>query len=137
MTTDQRQATLDTVDAFFQAFGSGDSQALLDVFAEKVDFTVHGSADVPWTGHRSTRDEIAEFFGLFSQLLTAPESFDINGRIADGEDAVVFGTCVFGVLATGRKFTNNFALHFTAVDGRIVRYHMYEDSHAIAGAFAA
>jgi ketosteroid isomerase-like protein len=49
----------------------------------------------------------------------------------------VTGHCVFGVLSTGKKFTNAFALHFTVTDGKIVRYHMYEDSHAISAAFAA
>ncbi|MFD9631051.1 nuclear transport factor 2 family protein [Streptomyces violascens] len=137
MSTATRKATVDTVDAFFEAFGTGNQSALLDLFADKVDFTVAGSPHVPWAGSRSTKEEIAEFFGLFGQVLTPPESFAITGKVADGEDAVVFATCVFGVLATGKKFTNSYALHFKVADERIVGYRMYEDSYAIHEAFTA
>ncbi|MFI5807464.1 nuclear transport factor 2 family protein [Streptomyces sp. NPDC051561] len=131
------QATSETVDAFFAAFGSGDLEATVALFADEVDFRVLGAPNVPWTGVRSTKDQIAEFFGTFGQVLSAPESFEITGRLAQGEDAVVMARCVFQVLATERKFTNHYALHFTISGGRIRRYHMYEDSHAIAEAFVA
>ncbi|WP_033210614.1 nuclear transport factor 2 family protein [Streptomyces bikiniensis] len=51
-----------TVDAFFERFGAEDLPGLLGLFADTVDFDVPGSPDVPWTGARSGRDEIAEFF---------------------------------------------------------------------------
>lgn len=129
--------TIDVVDEFFTNFGAGNMTALLGQFADEVDFRVNGAANVPWAGKRSSRAEIEEFFGIFPQVLTAPEAFEITGKIAQGDDAVVFATCVFGVKATGKKFTNSYALHFTVTDGKISRYHMYEDSHAIAEAFAA
>jgi hypothetical protein len=135
--TDTQSATRDKVDAFFTYFGAGDIPGLLELFADEVDFTVNGAANVPWAGHRSDKGEIAEFFGLFGTHLTAPEEFALHTTLVDGEHAVVTGHCVFGVLSTGKKFTNAFALHFTVADGKIVRYHMYEDSHAISAAFAA
>ncbi|TDU04085.1 hypothetical protein EDD99_2539 [Streptomyces sp. 846.5] len=137
MTIDARKVTNDTIDAFFENFGAGNLPALLDLFADTVDFNVAGAPNIPWAGRRSGRAEIAEFFGLFGEVLTPAESFAVNGRLVDGADGVVFATCVFGVLATGKKFTNSYALHVTVTDGRIVRYHMYEDSYAIAEAFAA
>ena len=137
MTTAATRTTDETVDAFFAAFGAGDGQALLDQFADTVDFHVGGSPNVPWAGSRSTKDEIGEFFGLFPQLLSGPESFEITTRVTQGEDAVVIANCVFEVIATKKKFTNRYALHFTVTDGRIVRYHMYEDSYAIHEAFTA
>lgn len=130
-------ATDTVVDAFFAAFGSGDVDATVALFADEVDFRVSGAPNVPWTGARSAKGELAEFFGTFGQVLTMPESFELTGRVTEGEHAVVTARCVFGVLATGRKFTNHYALHFTVSDGRVSRYHMYEDSHAIAEAFAA
>ncbi|MGW5847844.1 nuclear transport factor 2 family protein [Streptomyces sp. NPDC055254] len=131
------RSTIETVDAFFGAFGSGDLPGILDLFAEKTDFKVAGAPNVPWAGVRSTKDELAEFFGIFGKVLTAPESFEVTTKISEGNDAVVIANCVFGVLETGKKFTNGYALHFTVVDGEIVRYHMYEDSYAIAEAFTA
>ncbi|MEU2301575.1 nuclear transport factor 2 family protein [Streptomyces antibioticus] len=136
-TTAAARTTDETVDAFFAAFGAGDSEALLGQFADTVDFRVSGAPNVPWAGSRSTKAEIAEFFGLFPQLLSGPESFEITTRISQGEDAVVIADCVFEVTATQKKFHNRYALHFTVVEGRIARYHMYEDSYAIHEAFTA
>jgi ketosteroid isomerase-like protein len=136
-TTATQLTTRETVDSFFARFGAGDLPALLDLFAEQVDFRVSGAPNVPWAGHRSSKEEIAEFFGLFGKHLTAPETFALDTTIVDGEHAVVTGNCVFGVLSTGKTFTNDFALHFTVTAGKIVRYHMYEDSHAISMAFTA
>lgn len=127
--------TRETVDAFFTRFGASDVPAMLDLFAERVDFNVAGAPNVPWAGRRSSKDEIAEFFGLFGKHLTSAEEFALNTTIVEGEHAVVTGRCVFGVLSTGKKFTNDFALHFTVTAGKIVRYDMYENSHAISAAF--
>ncbi len=137
VTTDQRQASLETVDAFFAAFGSGDQTALLNLFADEVDFRINGAPNVPWSGKRAGREEIAEVFNLFGQHLTGPDFFEVSGRIADGHDVVIFASCGFGVLSTGKKFANSYALRFTVVGGQIVRYHMYEDSYAISEAFTA
>jgi ketosteroid isomerase-like protein len=135
--TTTQPTTRESVDAFFTRFGAGDLPGLLDLFAEQVDFNVAGAPNVPWAGPRSSKEEIAEFFGLFGTHLTAPEEFVLNTTVIDGEHAVVTGRCVFGVLSTGKKFINDFALHFTVVAGKIVRYHMYENSHAISAAFTA
>ncbi|WP_049571880.1 nuclear transport factor 2 family protein [Streptomyces sp. SBT349] len=137
MTAAEQQATSThaTLDSFFERFGSGDLGGLLDLFAETVDFRVAGSPSVPWTGTRSTKEEISAFFETFPKVLTAPESFAVTARIVDGQEAVVTADSVFGVVATGKKFRNRYALHLSVVDGAITRYHMYEDSHAIAEAF--
>lgn len=129
--------TESVVDAFFAYFGAGEGDALLALFADEVDFRVNGAATVPWAGTRSSRSEIGEFFALFPEVLTAPEAFELTGRIVQDADAAVFARCVFGVQATGKKFENAYALHFTVADGKIVRYLMYEDSYAIAEAFAS
>ncbi|MEO3975631.1 nuclear transport factor 2 family protein [Streptomyces sp. CAU 1734] len=128
--------TRDLVDAFFTRFGEGDLPALLDLFDDGVDFRVAGAPHVPWTGDRTGRDEIAAFFASFGRHLTPAIEYVVATTVVDGDHAVVIGHNRFGVLATGRIFTNHFALHITAADGRITGYRMYEDSHAIAEAFA-
>ncbi|MDO0937353.1 nuclear transport factor 2 family protein [Streptomyces sp. DG2A-72] len=135
MTTAQQPATRAVVDAFFERYASGDLPGLLELFADRVDFRVAGSEHVPWTGTRSTRREVAEFFEIFPKVLTAPQSFTLHALMVDGQHAVVTAESVFGVLATGKTFANAYALHFSVVDGQITRYHMYEDSYAIAEAF--
>jgi ketosteroid isomerase-like protein len=39
--------------------------------------------------------------------------------------------------SNGRAFTIPFALHLTVTEGRITRYHVYEDSPTVAEALAA
>ncbi|MGW0877692.1 nuclear transport factor 2 family protein [Streptomyces sp. NPDC002740] len=134
MTTQQR-STQAVLDSFFEKFGAGDLPGLLELFADHVDFRVQGSPRVPWTGTRTTKAEISEFFQIFPKVLTGPQSFTLTARIVDGQDAVVTADSVFGVLATAKSFTNSYALHVRVENARITRYHMYEDSYAIAEAF--
>ncbi|MGY4645736.1 nuclear transport factor 2 family protein [Cellulomonas sp. URHB0016] len=130
------RTTDETVDAFFTAFGGGDHDTLLGLFADPVDLRVAGASNVPWAGSRSTAAEVAEFFGILGDQLE-PQAFDLTGRVTQGGDAVAFASCDFVALATGKAFHNDFALHFSVADGRITRFHMYEDSYAIHAAFVA
>ncbi|MEU0985332.1 nuclear transport factor 2 family protein [Streptomyces sp. NPDC005953] len=130
-------STRDVVDAFFARFGEGDVPALLDLFDDGVDFEVAGSSNVPWAGSRTSKDEIAAFFASFGQHLTPAEEYVVATTVVDGDHAVIIGHNRFGVLATGKSFTNHFALHITAADGKITGYRMHEDSHAISEAFTS
>ncbi|AVZ74290.1 hypothetical protein SLUN_21135 [Streptomyces lunaelactis] len=134
-TTDASTATREVVDTFFARFGSGDMNGVLDLFAGDVSFHVGGADNVPWAGSRNSRDEIAAFFATFPAVLTPPQEYVIHTTVVEGAEAIVIGHNRFGVLATGKTFTNHFALHFTVADGKIRNYRMYEDSHAIGAAF--
>ncbi|MGW8768549.1 nuclear transport factor 2 family protein [Streptomyces sp. NPDC055815] len=128
-------STRDVVDAFFARFGEGDMPALLDLFADGVDFHVAGAPNIPWAGSRTSMDAIAAFFASFGQHLTPAEEYVVATTVVDGAHAVVIGHNRFGVLTTGKTFTNHFALHLTVADGKITGYRMFEDSHAISEAF--
>lgn len=134
-TTDASTATREVVDTFFARFGSGDTTGVLDLFSDDVSFHVGGADNVPWAGTRNSKDEIAAFFATFPEVLTPPQEYLIHTTVVEGGEAVVIGHNRFGVLATGKTFTNHFALHFTVADGKIRNYRMYEDSHAIGAAF--
>ena len=129
-------STDEVVDAFFTAFGSGDSETLLGLFSEPTDLRANGAPNVPWAGSHATNDEVAGFFGSFGTELDF-QSFDLHGRITQGDGAVALATAVFVVKATGKKFTNDLAIHFSVAEGKITRYHVYEDSYAIHEAFNA
>ncbi|MET9967021.1 nuclear transport factor 2 family protein [Streptomyces sp. NPDC006356] len=125
----------EVVASFFDRYGSGDIAGALDLFAEHVDFRVGGAANVPWAGGRSTKEEVADFFAVVGRVLSPAEEFTIHTTVAEGQHVVVLGRSRFGVRATDRTFTNDFALHITVTGSRITVYHMYEDSHAISSAF--
>lgn len=135
MTATAVLTTREVVDAFFSRFGAGDLPGLLDLFADRVDFLVPGAPNVPWTGARTGREEIEEFFTTLATELTPAEEFTIDATVVEDGHAVVTGRSRFGVVSTGKSFVNEFALHFTVADGRITGYRMHEDSHAISVAF--
>jgi ketosteroid isomerase-like protein len=67
-----------------------------------------------------------------------PEAADtqVERILIDGDHAVVLGEIRQSARSTGRPYRSRFALHLTVVDGRITRHHVYEDSLAVAQAFA-
>ncbi|MEV0374848.1 nuclear transport factor 2 family protein [Streptomyces sp. NPDC050636] len=134
-TTTAPAGTREVIDAFFARFGAGDMPAVLDLFADGADFHVGGAPNVPWAGTRTGKSDIADFFASFGRHLTPAEEYVTTTTLVDGNHAVVIGHNRFGVPATGKTFTNHFALHITAADGKITGYRMYEDSHAVSEAF--
>lgn len=114
-----------------------DPQALasiLALFAEDVDWDIPGDLDVvPWIGPRHSREAVGDFFRQLA-LHIEPQQFEANRIVADDETVVVLGHLVSKVKRTGRLITSSFAFDFIVRNGRIVRYRMFEDSHAVAQA---
>ncbi|MGP4113740.1 nuclear transport factor 2 family protein [Streptomyces sp. 4N509B] len=125
----------DLVTAFFERFGSGDAEGVLALFADEVDFEIAGADTVPWTGRRTTRAGVAAF--LREAGAVEPQEFVVERVLADGDTGVALGRFRHRVRSTGKEFASRFALHLTVEGGLIRRYHMFEDSHAIAEAFRA
>ncbi|MEV4615205.1 nuclear transport factor 2 family protein [Kitasatospora sp. NPDC049258] len=135
MTTTTERGTAETIQEFFGRFGAGDRPGMLELFTPTVDFLVAGSETVPWTGHRTTPEEVDEF--LRSALEdVATKEFDVEKILVDGADAVVLGSFAHEVRSTGKTFASVFALRITVEGGLIRRYHMFENSHGAALAFA-
>jgi ketosteroid isomerase-like protein len=126
-------STKDIIEAFFARFGAGDADGVLELFADEVDFNVAGAYFVPWTGPRTDKAGVSEF--LTAAAAVEPQEFVVEQILADGGAGVALGHFTHRVLATGKTFSSRFALHVTVEDGLISRYHMFEDSYAIAEAF--
>ncbi|MEU4772298.1 nuclear transport factor 2 family protein [Micromonospora sp. NPDC023644] len=136
MSNATRSSTAAVVESFFARFGAGDVPGLVDLFADTFDLVVDGTPNIPWSGRRSAPAELPDFFGSFGRVLGPAQEYEITTTVVDGGNAVVLGHNKFEVLATGRSFTNHFALHIAVRDGKITTYHMYEDTYAIDAAFA-
>ncbi|SDH90964.1 Ketosteroid isomerase-related protein [Sinosporangium album] len=109
-----------------------------DLYAERVDWRVSWPVSehplIPWIRPRGTRAEVADHYTTFAEHCTGEVAVD---RVfVDGQDAVVTGTSRQLIRSTGKRFTMAFALHLTVENGLITRHHMYEDSLAVAEAFA-
>jgi len=117
----------------FAYLGSGDLEAASGLFAPSVDFSIPGVPEVPWIPQVDSPAGMLEFFTLLGTHLERKQ-FEINRVLADGDDVVALGRLVSTVRATGRDIVSRFVLHLGARNGLIYRYHLYEDSWAVARA---
>jgi NAD(P)-dependent dehydrogenase (short-subunit alcohol dehydrogenase family)/ketosteroid isomerase-like protein len=129
--------TRQTVEQFLARLGAGEPQRIADCFVpEAVDWYVPGAESLPWTGRRSTRAEIVDYFSQFSAVFIAgPDDITVQKLLIDGDDAIVLGTISRTIAASLRTFTTPMAMHLTVQDGLIGRLHLYEDTLIVATAF--
>ncbi|WP_223268185.1 nuclear transport factor 2 family protein [Streptosporangium nondiastaticum] len=130
------ESTRSAVQLFLTRFGEGDPERTAELFAETVDWMIVGDpAVVPWVRARSTRaDAAAHFRELGENVIQADGSPAVDGVLADGRDAVVTGVLNATIRTTGLPFRTPFALRLTVEDGLLTRFHLYEDSLAVARA---
>ncbi|MET8828020.1 nuclear transport factor 2 family protein [Streptomyces sp. NPDC004610] len=122
----------------FDRLRSGATPAeLAEHYDEDVDWFIPGDTSlVPWIGRKTGRAGVAEFYTQLGQG-TAVRRFEIDAIVGDGDRCVVLGSLRTEVLATGRDIETDFAFDITVRDGLIVRYHMFEDTWAVAEALRA
>ncbi|WP_249644486.1 nuclear transport factor 2 family protein [Nocardia sputi] len=130
------------VEELLRRIGSGDPEAIAEMYAEEVDWRLdwpeaeHGRAATPWIRHRSTRADAAEHFRSIAEHHVPEEvATTVDGVLVDGADAVALGEIRQTARRTGRAYRARFALHLTVRDGLVIRHHVYEDSLAVAQAF--
>ncbi|WP_229698385.1 nuclear transport factor 2 family protein [Wenjunlia tyrosinilytica] len=132
------RGTRETVETFLRLVGEGDADRLADAFAEEIDWSVPGDGSLPWTGRRSHRHEVPEYFKVMWPTFVESESETaIDNILVDGADAVVLGRFSHTVKANGRRFGTPVAIHLTVRHGSITRLHLYEDTYTVAKAVTA
>lgn len=129
------EATRAVVQEFLAARLAGDTERLVAVFADEVDWVLAENPAVPWIRPRSTAVECAAQVTELTEH-TVPEDAraSVDTFLVDGADAVLMGHLSGTVRATGKSFEGPFALHLTVQDGRITRHRLYENSLSIAEA---
>ncbi|WP_067665337.1 nuclear transport factor 2 family protein [Nocardia miyunensis] len=132
------------VEELLRRIGAGDPDAIAALYAPVTDWKLnwpeheHGRPATPWIRRRATRADAAEHFREIARHHVPEQVGTVIERIlVDGADAVVLGEIRQTARYTGRAYRSRFALHVTIDDGLIVRYHVYEDSLAVARAFDA
>lgn len=135
--------TRSVVTELLRRIGEGDPDAVAELYGETVDWRVdwpedeHGRVETPWIRHRATRADAGEHFRQLGEHHVPEEAGTVVERVlVDGEHAVVTGEIRQTARSTGRAYRARFALHLTVEDGLITRHHVYEDSLAVARAFA-
>lgn len=134
--------TRQTVAALLARLADGDPDRIAELYAPEVAWSLNWPAGdhgaTPWIRKRSTRDGVADHFRLIAEHHVADRSSaEVTSVICDGADAVITGVLHNRAKPTGRSYDAAFALHVTVEDGLIIRHHVYEDSLAVASAFAS
>jgi ketosteroid isomerase-like protein len=130
------------VDDLLHRIGEGDPDRVAELFAGQVDWkldwpeTEHGRSATPWIRHRSTRaDAAANFRELAEHHVPGEVGTEVERVLVEGNEAVVLGEIRQTARTTGRAYRARFALHVTVAGGLVTRFHIYEDSLAVAQAF--
>lgn len=136
-------ATRAVVEELLRRIGEGDPERIAGLYAERGDWKLdwpeaeHGRSATPWIRHRTTRaDAAAHYRELAAHHVPGQAATRIERVLVDGEHAVVLGEIRQTARPTGRAYRARFALHLTVEDGLVTRHHVYEDSLAVARAFA-
>jgi hypothetical protein len=121
------------VAGIYEAFGRGDVAAVLSAMAEDVAWEMPGTA--PFAGARKGHAEVQQFFVDLMNSVKI-DQFNVDAIIADGERVVVLGSETCTVPATGRTVSQHWSHAYTLRDGKVTAIRLYEDTGAIASAFA-
>jgi ketosteroid isomerase-like protein len=61
MATDTQKSRA-VAESFLQRLGAQDPEGVQALFAPEIDWNVPGSDELPWTGRRTRREEVASYF---------------------------------------------------------------------------
>ncbi len=121
------------VQQVYENFKTGDIKALLKLLSEDIEWQLPEIENVPFGGKRRGHEEMGQFF---ESLVESQEVqyFDPREFIARCDKVVALGHYAWRVKSTGREFGGNFAHVFTVHDGKVIRFHEYMDTAAVAAA---
>jgi ketosteroid isomerase-like protein len=123
------QTSRDVAELYLRRLGARDAEGIQELFAAEIDWYVPGGDELPWTGRRTRREEIAPYFTTMWPAFMADKSkITLERTIVSDGDVVLLGTFTHTFAASGTEFTTPSAMHLLVEDGEITRMHLYEDT---------
>lgn len=118
----------------YETFLRGDIAALLELFADDIEWELDSNDAVPFTGLRRGKEGVAEFFRLIDEH-QHPLQFEPREFIAQGDKVVALGHYAWSVKSTDRNYESDFAEVFTIRDGKIARFREFANTLAADAAY--
>ena len=126
------QEIVQIVKDFFAAIGRGDTQGLLALSAEDIEWVIPGE-DWPLVGTRRGHAGLADL--LQTQSETMETSFmEPREFVAQGDRVLVVGFATGRIKATKRSFEDHWVFDITVRNGKLRRVREYVDTQALARA---
>ena len=125
---------------FFNGFTNGDVDVMDQFFDPNVEYTViHPETNetnraVPWAGRYQGLDQAKAFIARLLSNITVT-GIHADDLIAQDNRVAVFGRFYYTAQSTGNEFFSYFAIRIEVANGKITKYHFYEDTFAVAFAF--
>lgn len=134
--TTSTQTSRAVAEQFVERLGRQDQDGIQELFAADIDWHVPGNDELPWTGRRTHREEVAPYFtAMWPHFVPGKSNVVLERIIVDGGDVMLLGVFTHTVAATGKEFTTPSAMHLVVEDDEIVRMHLYEDTLTVDQAF--
>jgi len=128
---------IETAKQMYQAFGSGDVQAILDLVTDDIDWSTDAAIpSAPWYGPRHGKDGVASFFEAIGKTGPVTEFTPLAYTSNDDGDVMVFLRYAFTVTATGRHVEMNMHHYWKFRDQKVCYVRSAEDTEQVAAALA-
>lgn len=130
METIKQKESKEVVQGFFNAFGKGDFNGVINSFHDSC--TVVGIRDSERVGNQvygtyKGKDGARTFLTNLGNTFDT-KAFTVDRVIGEGNIAFANGKFTHVVKSTGKTFSSDWALMCIVKDDRIFEYHFYEDS---------
>ena len=125
-------ASKDVVKGFFEAFGRGDFQGVLDAFDPSIEIMAVRNGEVQQNGlfgRYTGTDGLTAFLQNMGKTFDT-KSFEVAHVGGDGNMAFANGSFVHEVKATEKLYEGEWALICEVERGKITSYKFYEDSES-------
>lgn len=129
------ETPVETVKSLYDAFMRGDIGFIIDRLADDVRWVTHVESIVPWSGDKSGKTRVPEFFNAIAQAVDVL-SFEAEQHVAEGDTVVSIGTFGCRVRATGKTSHTRWAFvwKIDINSGKVTSYEQFHDP-ALANAF--
>jgi uncharacterized protein len=126
------QKNIQIVKDAYAAFGRGDIQGLLALFAEDIEWIIPG--EWPLAGTYRGRAGVAGLFQKVSEMLEI-SFLETREFVAQGDRVLVVGFSGGRVKGTNRTYEHHEVLAFTVRNGKVTNVREYIDTLALARSF--
>lgn len=120
---------LTVVQQAYEAFRRQDIPAVLDLVAAEVDWDFIGSASLPYSGRRRSRDEVAAFFAAVARAEDI-HAFESRNFIEADEHVTVLGWMKATARDTQKTYETEWVHVVTVRDGKIIHWRGFANTAA-------
>ena len=120
------QKNVQIVKDAYAAFGRGDIQGLLALFAEDIEWITPGEG-LPLAGTYRGHAAVADFFQKVSEVMEL-SFWEPREFVAEGDRVLVVGVESGRIKATNRMFEGHWVMAFTVRNGKVTNVREYVDT---------